>query len=83
MDPNSPAFCGGYEEVLISGDPAQSPVKIECQSSGMTLRTYIATKAMAGMIASCYSFDENMDPGDMAKWAVKYADALIAELSKS
>lgn len=57
---------------------------------GMTIRTYIATKAMAAMI-SAGSLDsaaaQGIDPDTNAKAlvsaAIILADALIAELSKS
>jgi hypothetical protein len=52
---------------------------------GMTLRAYIATKAMQGMLA--YPGDEKMGswhtnakPTSVAAMAVEYADALLAAL---
>lgn len=46
---------------------------------GMTLRAYIATRAMQGILIG-KSF--GMNPPEMARMAVQMADALIAELSK-
>jgi hypothetical protein len=43
------------------------------------LRAYIATAALQGIRANpAYT----STPGECAKWAVEYADALIAELNK-
>ncbi len=47
---------------------------------GMTLRTYIATQAMAQLIPLWHS--KRPFATEVAENAVKYADALIAELSK-
>ena len=52
-----------------------------CDSfKGMSLRCYIATAALQGLIA-CPGIESDGYTG-MAEWAVEYADALIAELAK-
>ncbi len=43
---------------------------------GLSLREYIAAKAMAGLI--CF----DAEPAKTARWSVAYADALIGELNK-
>lgn len=50
------------------------PVNIG-DSSGMTLRQYFAGQAMAGLVGYGQA-------KDIAKTAVKYADALLAELGR-
>lgn len=59
------------------------PVPMPSASCGMTLRAYIATKAMQGYL-SMYGYDGTPEPGptQTAKRAIAYADALIAELNK-
>lgn len=60
-------------------------------SDGMDIRTYIATKCLAGMLSDNKNFisaDFYKEEGlSMAQYlsinSVKYADALIAELSKN
>ncbi len=47
---------------------------------GMTLRTWLAGKALAGILADGVSYD--WDVVRMAKASVTLADALIAELEK-
>lgn len=52
---------------------------------GMSLRAYIATKAMAayiGLSSDGYGDDARQNPSKAAEWAVQHADALIAELKK-
>lgn len=51
----------------------------EDQCQGMSMRAYIATHALAGMLASDAS---EGDEADFARWSVEYADALLAELGK-
>lgn len=48
-------------------------------TGGMTLRDYFAAKAMQGHITS----NLNLPPDDVAFWAYKYADAMLAEQEKS
>lgn len=48
---------------------------------GMTLRTYIAAKVLAALAVDAVNVDEH--PSYPARAAIKLADALIAELSKS
>lgn len=49
--------------------------------SGMTIRTYIATKLMAGLISNPNTMPETTNQA-LAKASCSLADALIAELSK-
>lgn len=49
---------------------------------GMTLRAYIATEAMAAMIAGRKKDGYSRVQENVAKDAVEYADALIEELLK-
>ncbi len=53
------------------------PTSTEKGNEGMTLRHYFAAAAMHGLLASKYS------PGEVAKTAVKIADALLEELGVS
>jgi hypothetical protein len=51
---------------------------------GMTLRAYIATKAMAGLLAGNAVYNGRSDDrAALARDAVAHADALIAELEKN
>lgn len=50
------------------------PASTKQGNEGMTLRHYFAAAAMQGLLASKYS------PGEVAKAAVKVADALLEEL---
>ena len=47
---------------------------------GMGMRAYIATAALQGLLYNVDLADDYVKPG--AELAVKYADALIAELAK-
>lgn len=68
--PNDPAFPG----------PQAHPDAPEAGWRPLTKREFFSAMAMQGLI-SCPPFDsENVGP--MAKFAVKQADALIAELNK-
>lgn len=62
---------GGGECVAVGGD-------------GLTKREYFAALAIQGIAATgcIVSGGIYLDPGDAAKTAVKYADALINELNK-
>lgn len=76
---SEPAFPSGKKwstTDLASGvsDHAVSP-----SHRGMSIRTYLAAKAMQGWLA-VESREES--PAEVAKAAVEYADALIAELLK-
>lgn len=51
-----------------------------CEQSGMTLRAYIATAAMHGLIAQRLNGDYT--ESGIARAAVLQADALLAELAK-
>ena len=42
---------------------------------GMTLRDYFAAKAMQAHIA----IDLNLNPEEIARWAYRYADAMLVE----
>lgn len=56
---------------------------IDQGSPGMSLRAYFAAKAMAAMIATAtYPRSDWPQTDTIAIGAVKYADALIAELNK-
>lgn len=73
MDPNSAAFPQhGYSD---------NPIVVERMSTrqGLTVRAYIATEAMNGLLSGQFSTTE---PGELARDAVEIADALIAELNK-
>lgn len=57
---------------------------LEYAQAGMTLREWLAGKAMQGILAGCEIYpDGDADPGDfprVAGLAVRFADALIAAL---
>jgi len=82
LDPNAPAYPGftrdkwpGYEETMLP-------------EGGLTIRAEFAARAMQGMLAAAVEFKELQDtphhirPEARAKFAVRHADALIAELNK-
>lgn len=60
--------------------PAFPALKQPCYEKGMTLRTYIATKVLAAMIAGNYDASDDREP--YVAVAVSYADDLIQELDK-
>lgn len=69
-----------------TGGPA-FPTESEAQTGrstwrheGMTLRDYFAAKAMQGILSNP---DVAYDPKDLAKVAVEYAEAMLAEREKS
>lgn len=74
---NTPAFPLSYRWQI--GDRTES-----CDNEGMTLRAYIATKALQGMLAA--DCEDKMaawsNPAKAATWAAEFADALMAELEK-
>lgn len=47
--------------------------------SGISLRTYIATQALCGLVVNGY---KESKAGQHANWAVELADALIERLEK-
>jgi hypothetical protein len=49
---------------------------------GLSKREYVAIKAMQGYIASFAGSSHDPKPENVAKKAVEYADALLAELDK-
>lgn len=63
-----------------SGKPA-FPVPISYAEPGINVRTYIATKVLAAIAQDTMNCGEN--PEYAANAAVKFADALLIELSKS
>lgn len=71
MNPNDPAFpCKDVGNLL---NPPELP--------GLTKREYFAALAMQGMLSNVqYSATVSWD--ELVEQAAKYADALIAELSK-
>lgn len=66
-DPHAPAF------------PSPLTTETPRSSTGLSVRAYIATRAMERLLA-----DTSRDwmPASLAKCSVRYADALIAELNK-
>jgi len=61
--------------------------KANAHNNGMTLRTYIATAAMQGLLADHKDHSDEVADGETcpqttARLSVEHADALIAELSK-
>lgn len=67
-------------------DP-KSPAHSSCpRSDGMTIRAEIASRALQGLLADPNAFEADTDDKmaeAYAKAAVRYADALIAELNKA
>lgn len=49
----------------------------------MSLRTWLAGKAMASLVIVAATSQKDVEFSEVAKEAVAYADALIAELEKS
>jgi hypothetical protein len=52
------------------------------EQEGLTLREYVATHALAGVIAACSGETSWPEQDRAARYAVQYADALLAELAK-
>lgn len=78
-DPKAPAFPGvegtpgnGNSVPLTSPDGSREWVNYQ---PGMDIRTWIATKMAAAML---HNYD---DPKQLSRQAVRFADALIAELN--
>ena len=49
---------------------------------GMTMRDWFAGQALQGLLASCRADNHSYTVADNCKIAVKYADALLVELTK-
>lgn len=82
MDSHAPAFPNALT-FTPNGDVAT--VGQYYDKEGVSIRAYIATKAMAAMINAEWvgAGNARIDPQRVAKEACAYADALIVELSKS
>ncbi len=76
MNGNEPAFPSGESYVTTDLAGNTSSHKRGPFHKGMDLRTYLAAKAMNGMLVNSYSLE------DIAARAVWMANDLIAELSK-
>jgi hypothetical protein len=75
--PNEPAY-----PLSITGD---GTFKEMLPYDGMTIREKIAAQAMQGMCANMGKMsilDMQEAPENIAGWAVRFADALLKELSK-
>ena len=72
IDPDAPAY-GEMHVNSTTGD-----VRL---TEGMTIRAKIAAMAMQGMLVTSYHDDE-APVGECARDAIRFADALIAELNK-
>lgn len=55
------------------------PAKVSAEFTGLSKREYFAAMAMQSVV----SRQELLEPGLAAAFAVRYADALIAELAKA
>lgn len=78
MYANAPAF---PNQVTYSPNGDVVTVGQYFDKEGVSIRTYIATKVMAAIAQD--TINQGELPIYAAKAAVKFADALIAELSKS
>lgn len=81
MDAKSNAF---PQPIMLSnnGDVVTGGMYFD-DASGIDVRTYIATKAMAAMINAEWGNGTNrITPAAVATEAVQYANALISELNK-
>ncbi len=80
MKTGGPAF--PQTETITSGGESIT----KSITPGMSLRAYIATEAMAALIACPYETQEGQESrrnADMAAlWAIQYADALITKLEE-
>lgn len=77
-NPNDPAFLTEPKTFYLRQPP------LDCDTSyGLTKRELIAAMAMQGMCANniSYGIEESWDTA-RAKYSVRLADALIAELNK-
>ena len=78
-DKNTPAFPSG----LI--DPSTPDDAVHSLHNGMTLRQYIAIKAMPVIAAEIYSWKQTLSepiPKITAKMAYEFADAMMEEGEK-
>ena len=62
-------------------------VDCDSDSDGMTVRTYLAVRALIGILSNATELEDVVDCGELisdeaASRAVMFADALIAELNK-
>lgn len=74
---NLPAFpdpLRGASQSFTNQSPEKEPI-------GLTKREYFAAMAMSGWLAS-FGPDETAHEGNVAAFAVRCADALLAELEK-
>ena len=70
------AFPSGVEEVKYpENGGAITSIKLQPANKGMTLRDYFAAKALQAHITN----NLNLRPEDVAKWAYRYADGMLAE----
>ena len=79
INSNAPAYpCDEYVDHPAHGRVHRSHIGEE-YSSGMTIRTEIASRIMAGFAADC-NFRRTVK--EAAELAIKWTDALIIELNK-
>lgn len=65
-------------EVFDVGEPKDYPAQ-----EGMSLRDYIAIKAMAAYIVAATTDDDGLPPDEkVAKWSYEIADAMLLHRSK-
>lgn len=74
IDPNEPAFPGGISATAKATDDAPPT------QAGISIRAYLAAKAMQGILAG--EGGNDIKTKLLASWSVECADALIAELNK-
>lgn len=67
-----------YPQLEARPHPMDATIVINESSGGMTYRQWLAGMAMQGLLAN----DSDRRPENIAKDAVEYTDALIAELNK-
>ena len=79
IDPNQPAF------PRVAFDKTGELTTDFPEFNGMTIRTQLAAMAMQGLIHSEFSLDGHVitKAENVAKRAVRCADALIAELNRN
>jgi len=82
IDPNAPAnpVSRRTKEKLMDEQGYAREGVVQVLAGGLTIRAELAARAMHGMLAGDVHCTTN--PSNIAKYAVKYADALIAELNK-
>lgn len=76
--PAFPAQIGGSDNAQIGFEGEVIQPGMRAQYSGMTLRDYFAAKAMPALLSVMVS----PIPEDVAMWAYKHADAMLAERAK-